>query len=359
MKLKLLYCLAIGTLLTVTYYHNNILLYSESLHAITHEHSTSYYHNFMTTLHFNVANNTDAISKDMLPEPRKGINSTVTITKATTHPAISVSNSCRQWTPYMMALHTAKQLTMSTSHFIEFMNLVHQWNLTGVEPVVYGSRMNGLCSMHAENIPGSVHYHQLLNTSLMREKLSKCLAAGCKNVRQGSNSSQVFVPLSVFLRQSMRTITLVYFSRHMNVLGKDLHAAADNKLTNNISKTHIIECTDILKDTRVSQKVEELLNNELIIDESNVDNFTVIHAFCVIEMNVSLVKIRKQIFTFIHRKESNAIDSSIVFISWQGKFTRTFTDMDTLYHCKLPSSQIEPSQQVMATSEQFLGIAQM
>ena len=118
----------------------------------------------------------------------------------------------------MMALHIVERLTMSTSHFVEFMNLVHQWNLTGVEPVVYGSRMNALRSMHAENIPGSVHYHQILNTSLMREKLTKCLA-GHNNVSQGSKNSQLFVPLSVYLRQLLGSITLVYFSKHMNVLG--------------------------------------------------------------------------------------------------------------------------------------------
>ena len=270
------------------------------------------------------------------------------------HPTSSRSKIAKQ-TPYMLALHIAEQLTMSTAHFVEFMNLVHQWNLTGVEPVVYGSRMNALRSMHTENIDHSVYYHQILNTSLMRYKLNKCLTGRSDGLASNS-SQQLFVPLNVFLRQSVRKVTLVYFSKHVNVLGTKLHTAADVLLTNKSkSGLPVIECTDILRESGISCKVEELLNQELIIDEVNyVNNFTVVQAFCIVEMNVSLVKIREDILTFIYRNKFKTIGASIVFISWQGRFTRTFTDMNTLYHCRLPSSQIEPSQQVLATSDKFL-----
>jgi uncharacterized protein YifE (UPF0438 family) len=156
----------------------------------------------------------------------------------------------------------------------------------------------------------------------------------------------------VFLRQSVRTVILVYFSRHANVLGKNLHTAADALLSN--QSIPVTECTDILRESGISSKAEELLNQELIIDEANVDNFTVTQSFCIAKMNASLLQIREHILTSIHHNRYNMIDASIVFVSWQGRFTRPFTDMNTLYRCRLPSSQIEPSQQVIATSNNFL-----
>ena len=357
MKPKLLSCLAIGTLLAVTF---AVLIlstshYSKSFHGSHHGKLSSH----MAAQGFEVSNDIDITSRGLYipPSPEHPIRlnpyNTTGTTETTKHPTSSHSKNVKQIS-YMMALHTAEQLTMSTSHFVEFMNLVHQWNMTGVEPVVYGSRMNGLRSMHAENIHGSVHYHQILNTSLMREKLNKCLA-GRKNVSQESNTSQLFAPLSAFLRQSMRTITLVYFSRHMSVLGKQLHAAADALLNkNNKSDLPVTECTDILRESGISDRVEDLLNRELIIEGTSIENFTVVQAFCVRKVEISLVKIREEILTSIHRDKFNKIDVSIVFVSWQGKYTRPFTDMKSLYRCRLPSSQIEPSQQVMATSDKFL-----
>ena len=352
----MLICLVIGTLLAVVTFAVLILStsYSRSLHGSDRGKLSSQ----VAAQGFEVSNDIDITSRGIYippPEQPKRLNRyNTTSTETTQHPTSSHSMIAAKQISYMMALHTAEQLTMSTSHFVEFMNLVHQWNLTGVEPVVYGSRMNGLRSIHAENILGSVHYHQILNTSLMREKLSKCLA-GRKNASQESNTSQLFVPLSAFLRQSMRTITLVYFSRHINVLGKKLHAAAEALLNKNgRSGLPVTECTDILRESGISDRVEELLNRELIIEGESVENFTVIQAFCVRKVEISLDKIREEILTSIHRDKFNKIDVSIVFVSWQGKYTRTFTDMKSLYRCRLPSSQIEPSQQVMATSDKFL-----
>ena len=357
MKPKLLSCLSISTLLVVAF---AVLILSSSYNKFLHGNNrSSKLSTHMATQGFEVASDVNIASLGIYipPEHPKRLNITSTAAKSTTRPIALVSNHSRETIPqtsYMLALHIAEQLTMSTSHFVEFMNLVHQWNLTGVEPVVYGSRMNGLRSMHSENIPGSVHYYQILNTSLMREKLTKCLARR-KDVSQGSNNSQLFAPLSVFLRRSLRSITLVYFSRHMNVLGKKLHAAADALLSKKSkSGPPVIECTDILRGSGISSRVEDLLNQELIIEGARAENFTVIQAFCVMKVKISLVKIREDILSSIHRDKFNTIDVSVVFVSWQGKFTRPFTDMNTLYRCRLPSSQIEPSQQVMATSDQFL-----
>ena len=95
---------------------------------------------------------------------------------------------------FMLALHIAEQLTMSTSHFVEFLNLVHQWNFTGVEPVIYRSRMFALRSMHSRDINGSLYYHQLLNTSHMRDKLSECFGQ-LDGTGPASNASVLFLSL--------------------------------------------------------------------------------------------------------------------------------------------------------------------
>ena len=340
MRPKLLSCLAVGSLLTVTVAIVILISpYGKSFSGSTGSHISSY-------RGFEVSSAIDIKLRGIyIPPPKQKLNPyNITTTTEMMYPT-------SQQIPYMLALHTAEQLTMSTSHFVEFMNLVHQWNMTGVEPVVYGSRMNALRSMHMENIPGSVHYHMILNTSLMREKLSKCLT-GRENV---SNASQLFVPLSVFLRQSMRRVALVYFSRHMSILGKKFHTAADALLNKNKNNLPVAECTDILRESGISGQVEILLNHELIIEGTNtIENFTVVQAFCVRKVEISLLKIREEILTSIHRDRFNQIDVSIVFVSWQGKFTRKFTDVNTLYRCRLPSSQIAPSQLVMATSDQFL-----
>jgi hypothetical protein len=353
MKPKLLSCLAIGTLLAVTF--AIVILITPYGKSLSGNHISPH-------RAFDESHATDTTLRGIyIPPPehqklRVNPDNNITTTTVTETVVYPTSNNSVQHTPYMLALHTAEQLTMSTSHFVEFMNLVHQWNMTGVEPVVYGSRMNGLRSMHAENIPGSVHYHTILNTSLMRERLSKCLLTGRTNVSQESNTSQLFVPLKVFLRQSMRKIALVYFSRHMSVLGKQLHAAADALLNKNSkSDIPVAECTGILRESGISGQVENLLNRELIIEGANtIENFTVVQAFCVRKVEISLLKLKDEVLTLIHRDRFNQIDASIIFVSWQGKFTRKFTDVNTLYRCRLPSSQIEPSQQVMATSDQFL-----
>ena len=133
---------------------------------------------------------------------------------------------------YMLALHTAEQLTNGVSHFIEFLNMACQWNLTGVEPFVYQSRTFSLRSMHPNDVNGSVYYHQLLNTSLMRDKLTECLRQIDATLNSNAINTQLFVPLSEFLIKSVRTITLVYFPKHMIVIGKDVQSNADKHSIN-------------------------------------------------------------------------------------------------------------------------------
>ena len=255
---------------------------------------------------------------------------------------------------YMLALHTAEQLTMSTYHFIEFLNMVYQWNFTGVEPFVYRSRMFALRSMHQNDINGSVHYHKLMNTSFMREKLSECLQRSDKD-GQNNVTTELFVPVKEFLSESQRNVTLVYFSKHMNVVNKRVHADTDIKL-HNTAEEPILECTRILRESGLSRTVEGLLNQELLIENGSViDNFTVVQSFCIMpSVKLSLIDIKKYVLGHIHCDKSDAVDVSVIFVSWQGRFTRPFTDIGTVHHCDLPANKIPPSAEVVSATDQFL-----
>ena len=71
------------------------------------------------------------------------------------------------------------------------------------------------------------------------------------------------------------------------------------------------------------------------------------------KIKVSLAKIREHILSKIHRDRSQVIDVSVVFVSWQGRFTRPFTDMDTVHCCRLPINSITPNHLVISKSDQF------
>ena len=270
--------------------------------------------------------------------------------------SISPSNHYRV-TPYvyMLALHIAEQLTMSTIHFVEFLNMAYQWKFTGVEPFVYHSRMFALRSMHSDDINGSVYYHQLLNVSAMRDELGKCLGRYYESSHNKSDiASRLFVPLREFLTTPVRRVTLVYFSKHMNVMGKEIHAKTDLELSR-IANESIIDCTKTVRDSGMSENVEKVLNQELVIEQLNSAQFEVIQAFCIMpHVKLSLVDIKEYVLKHIHRDDYGRIDVNIVFVSWQGEFTRPFTDMETIHHCRLPSDKIQPSQEVMSANDYFL-----
>ena len=254
----------------------------------------------------------------------------------------------------MLALHVAEQLTMNTYHFIEFLNMVYQWNFTAVEPFVYRSRMFALRSMHWDDINGSVYYHQLLNTSFMKNKLWQCLRQQYGSGQGSSNSSQLFVPLREFLRTSIQRIALVYFPKHLYVLGKDIQIRTDSKL-GRTAKEAIVDCTRVLRDSGMSGNVEMLLNQEFVIEKLHRDKYEVVQAFCIMpRVEVSLEQIKKNVLAHVHRDESGQINANVIFVSWQGRFTRPFTDMTTIQHCQLPTDKIPPSQEVASAAESFL-----
>ena len=73
---------------------------------------------------------------------------------------------------YMLTLRIQEQLTMSSIHFHQFLNLVDDWTFTGVEPFIYGY---GLRSLHSRDPNGSIPFGLLFNSTKHNAYLSKCM----------------------------------------------------------------------------------------------------------------------------------------------------------------------------------------
>ena len=256
----------------------------------------------------------------------------------------------------MLSLHYAEQLTNAVSHYIEFINLVADWNLTGVEPYVHNSRLFGLRYL----LPTSSFFKSslLLNTSSLNTELSGCL-------KRDSDTEKgrpiLFEPFSEFLSRSHRHVVLVYFTRHMFMLPREIHVAMDS--TVNFGDKPICDCTDTARNKGMSQQVEKLLDQEFVLERTSnpnwlsfKDNFTVVQALCVNKSApISLVQLRDYVLSHIgHDANGNKLQVSILFISWQGKYTRTFTDPITLSKCKIDGKQLVYSNKVLDTANQFI-----
>ena len=255
---------------------------------------------------------------------------------------------------YMLSLNYAEQLGNAVSHYVRFINLVAGWNLTGVEPYFYNSRLFGL--RYIRPTTSLFKCSLLLNTSSLNTELSSCLERA-NDAEKGSPI--LFEPLSEFLSRSQRYIVTVYFTKHMPVFSREIHKAMDSSV--NFGDKPICDCTNTARDKGMSQQVEKLLDQELVLERtSNPDwlpqskaNFTVVQAFCVNKSTpISLVQLRDYVLSHIgHDDDGNKLQVSILFISWQGRFTHTFTDPITMNKCK---TQLVYSDKVLDTANQFI-----
>ena len=205
---------------------------------------------------------------------------------------------------YMLSLQYAEQLANAVSHYIEFINLVADWNLTGVEPYIYNSRMFGLrYFLHASSF---FKCSLLLNTSSLNTELSGCL----KRANDTEKGRPIlFEPFSEFLSRSHRYIVIVYFTKHMAVLSREIHKAMDSSV--NFGEDPICDCTDTARNKGMSQQVEKLLDREFVLERTSnpdwlsfkpqpKDNFTVVQTFCVNKSApISLVQLRDYVLSHI------------------------------------------------------------
>ena len=257
---------------------------------------------------------------------------------------------------YMLSLHYAEQLTNAVAHYIEFINLVADWNLTGVEPYIRNSRLFGLRYV----LPTTSFFKcsLLLNTSSLNTELSGCL----KRANDTEKGRPIlFEPFSEFLSRSYRHVVTVYFTKHMFILSREIHKAMDSSV--NFGDEPICDCTNTARDKGMSQQVEKLLDQELVLERtSNPDRFsfkskfTVVQAFCVNKSTpISLVQLRDYVLSHIgHDDDGNKLQVSILFISWQGRFTHTFTDPITMNKCRINGAQLVYSDKVLDTANQFI-----
>ena len=86
------------------------------------------------------------------------------------------------------------------------------------------------------------------------------------------------------------------------------------------------------------------------------DDFKVVQAFCVEKGTpISLVQLRDYVLSHIRQDTSgNKLQVSIMFISWQGRFTHTFKDLHTMNKCRPLPSEIIYSNKVLDTTHQFI-----
>ena len=132
----------------------------------------------------------------------------------------------------------------------------------------------------------------------------------------------------------------------------------------NFGDKPICDCTNTAKNKSMSQQVEKLLNQELVLERtSNPDwlprskaNFTVVQAFCVNKSTpISLVQLRDYVLSHIgHDASGNKLQVSILFISWQGMYTHKFTDPITMSKCRISGAQLVYSDKVLDTANQFI-----
>ena len=258
---------------------------------------------------------------------------------------------------YMLSIHYAEQFANAASHYIEFINLVADWNLTGVEPYIHNSRVFGL--RYLLPTASLFKFSLLLNTSSLNTELSSCL----KRANDTEKGKPIlFEPFSEFLGRSHRYIVIVYFTKHMYILSREIHIAMDSSV--NFGEEPICDCTDTARDKGMSQQVEKLLDQEFVLERTYnpnripqlTDKFTVVQAYCVNKGTpISLVQLRDYVLSHIgHDDSGNKLQVSILFISWQGKYTHTFTDPITMSKCRMIGTQMVYSDKVLDTANQFI-----
>ena len=254
-------------------------------------------------------------------------------------PSVSQPSSPRA---YMFPLRIPEQLTMSMIHFHQFLNLVNDWNFTGVEPFTYDSFMFGLRSLHSDDPHGSLPFSKLFDSRRHNEYLSKCMGRQ-NNAITGNADANLFEPMSEFLRRSYRRFVLVYFAGHgaaRTTLPCHIQAPLELHVESGLSDGQFSDCTAISRTYGLFRYVENLLTKEVELERlypssnkslqlsANLSIFRGVQAFCIKKTTeISLRNLRDYVFRHLNR-DSNVHNVSIIFTSWQGRFTHPLIDDD-------------------------------
>ena len=254
---------------------------------------------------------------------------------------------------YMFTLRIPEQMTMSSIHFHQFLNVINDWNFTGVEPFVYSARstLYGLRSSHANDPKGSVPYNKLYNSTLQNKYLSECMK---REPDPETGVPSLFVPMVDFLRSSYRKLVLVHFAAHAGpqVLPSQTCSRVDGEV--NRQKEAFVDCSSAARKHGMFVQVEQLLSKEEEIERSypsmdgspplpeHLGRFKVVQAFCIKKgLRISLRDFKTFVLDRIgaHKAADGTNEFSIVFISWQGRFTHPLVDSDVKNYiniCRIP-----------------------
>lgn len=279
------------------------------------------------------------------------------------HRGLNATHRLSPQKKYMFAMRILEQLTMSTIHFHQLLNLANDWGaFTGVEPFIYDTSMFGLRSVHDNADPRSfVPFSKLFNASQHNDYLSRCM----KRAPDADTGYPVlFEPMSEFLRRSHRSIVLVYFAAHTpEVLNLNIRSRVESEI--NRMKGTLSDCTSASRKHGMANYVEDHLAKELDIERAHpssdrplsehLEGFNVTRAFCIKrDIKIELHNLRDFILNHIPGGKSG--NFSIIFISWQGRFTHPLAASDDNYinKCRIPFSQPFHTDFIMNTAKQFI-----
>ena len=244
---------------------------------------------------------------------------------------------------YLLPLVYCEQLTNAFSHFNELLSLAIQWNFTGVEPFVHDSRLSGFQTVH----PDSIDIRQLFDMDLFHKNYLECVGGQNRSLIETMNS---------FLQNSFRETVVVYFSGHQFGLPKEILKSMDSSLISlfsNHNDTPIITCTKLAAQS-FTPAVQNILEEEQLKSRNRTipkdEQFIIREVFCVRKTTLSLTRLMDHITNYLH---STRLKASVLFVSWQGRFTRTFTDVNTMRSCILPFTQAPFSSKVKQYAEMF------
>ena len=267
---------------------------------------------------------------------------------------------------YILSLILPEQLTMCTIHFHQLQNLINDWNFTGVEPFAYGSTMFGLRSLNPKDPYGSLPFNKLFNATMHNQYLSECMK---RPPDPETGFPVLFEPISEFLRRSYGKLVLVYFGGHVHseyVLTKSVYSKMENALRK--ESNPYTDCSLAAKKFGVFSQVESLLSKEMELEKyyptvpmstkvtvgDNYKRFEVVQAFCVNQkVKLSLSEFRDYVFD--HMNGLGKV--SIVFISWQGRFTHSMIDYDAktfINKCRLPFSNPFHSDYIKSLAQKYV-----
>ena len=290
----------------------------------------------------------------------------------TLRPASSNRSTSWAWKSYMLTLRIPEQLTMSTAHFHQFLNLVNDWNFTGVEPFAYNSEptLFGLRSLRPNNLP----FSKLFNTTMHNSFLSECMKRD-----HTPEAPFLFETMREFIRHSYRKLVLVHYDGHhqeREIVPKNVY----EKMEFNMRKETKLysDCSSAAQTSGLFDHVEHIFSKEVELEKSTSNStfpdslgnhstlttFKVVQAFCI-KRNIKMSLRDLKSFIFDHIKQDvdfeaqNMYDHgiSIVFLTWQGRFTHPLVDSDVkgyINNCRIPFSRPFHSNYVVDLAQKYL-----